>query len=155
VCKFAHFRGYTLEFHRQVEAKHPSISETMRRSLLRLAEHASHHAHPAGGVGSAPHVHEPAPFFRYSAIALGASTWFWILYKAKNEGAVLLVCPRCFLSQACALGVLFDSFFDGVEWAMLILGLETSMGSWARAWRWTRRWTWRSTWGIALALPVL
>jgi hypothetical protein len=63
----------------------------MRRSLLRLAEHASHHARPAGGVGSAPHIHEAAPFYRYSAIALGATTWFWILYNAKNEGAVLLV----------------------------------------------------------------
>jgi len=65
----------------------------MRRSLLRLAEHASHHAHPTGGVGSAPHVHPPAPIFRYSAIALGASTWFYILYKAKNDGPVLLVLP--------------------------------------------------------------
>src|SRR5436190_15994166 len=67
----------------------------MRRSLLRLAEHASHHAHPAGGVGSAPHGHPPAPIMRYSAIALGASTWFYILYKAKNDGPVLLVLSRC------------------------------------------------------------
>jgi len=66
----------------------------MRRSLLRLSQQASHHAHAAGGVGSAPHIHEPAPFYRYSAIALGATTWFWILYKAKNEGAVLLVRPH-------------------------------------------------------------
>ena len=65
----------------------------MRRSLLRLAEHASHHSHPAGGVGSAPHVHPPAPIMRYSAIALGASTWFYLLYKAKNDGPVLLVFP--------------------------------------------------------------
>lgn len=63
----------------------------MRRSLLHLAEQESHHAHPTGRVGSAPRVHEPAPFYRYPAIALGATTWFWILCKAKNEGAVLLV----------------------------------------------------------------
>ena len=63
----------------------------MRRSLLRLAEHASHHAHPAAGVGSAPHVHLPAPSYRYSAVALGATTWFYLLYKAYNDGPVLLV----------------------------------------------------------------
>jgi len=61
----------------------------MRRSLLRLAEHAHHAA--SGGVGSAPHVHAPPPWIRYSAVALGASTWFYLLYKAKNDGPVLLV----------------------------------------------------------------
>jgi hypothetical protein len=62
----------------------------MRRTILRLAEHAKHAAHN-GGVGSQPHVHEPAPFYRYSAIALGATTWFYLLYMAKKEGPVLLV----------------------------------------------------------------
>ena len=73
----------------------------MRRSLLRLAEHASHHSHSSGGFGSGPHVHPPAPIMRYSAIGLGASTWFYILYKAKNEGPVLLVIPLPFISQLC------------------------------------------------------
>ena len=61
----------------------------MRRSLLRLAEHG-HHA-TNGGVGSAPHVHPPPKWIHYSAVGLGATTWFWILYKAKNDGPVLLV----------------------------------------------------------------
>src|SRR5579859_6741522 len=90
----------------------------MRRSLLRLAEQASHHAHhPAGGVGSAPHVHEAAPFYRYSAIALGATTWFYLLYKAKNEGAVLLVSipfPTLPLPYSMSL-----CFFEDMDWIRL------------------------------------
>ena len=71
-------------------------SFNMRRSLLRLAEHVSRHSH-SSGVGSGPHVHPPAPIIRYSAIALGASTWFYLLYKAKNDGPVLLVIPIPFM----------------------------------------------------------
>jgi hypothetical protein len=62
----------------------------MRRSLLRLAEHASHNSHH-GGVGSPPHVHGPAAIHRNAAIFLGATTTFYVLYKAYHEGAVFLV----------------------------------------------------------------
>jgi hypothetical protein len=65
------------------------LIQTMRRSLLRLAEHAHHGA--SGGVGSQPHVHPPQKWIYYSAVGLGASTWFYLLYMAKNEGPVLLV----------------------------------------------------------------
>ena len=43
---------------------------------------------------------------RYSAIALGASTWFYILYKAKNDGPVLLVIAFPFPSPI-TLGMFF------------------------------------------------
>lgn len=38
------------------------------------------------------HPHMPAT--RYTAVAkiLGASMWFWVMYKAKEEGPVVLVC---------------------------------------------------------------
>jgi len=67
-------------------------TSSMRRSLLRLAEHAAH-GHAKGGVGSAPHVHPPKPWIYYSAVGLGASTTFFVLYMAKKEGPVLLVWP--------------------------------------------------------------
>jgi hypothetical protein len=61
----------------------------MRRSLVRLAEHAAH-GHAKGGVRG-PHVHPPKPWIYYSAVGLGASTTFFVLYMAKHEGPVLLV----------------------------------------------------------------
>ncbi|KAK4645880.1 hypothetical protein QC761_205510 [Podospora bellae-mahoneyi] len=30
------------------------------------------------------------PLYRYTATGLGASMWFWIFYKAKEDGPVLL-----------------------------------------------------------------
>jgi hypothetical protein len=39
--------------------------------------------------GFAPHA--PAIKHRYGAKLLGATMWFWILYRAKQDGAVLLV----------------------------------------------------------------
>ncbi|KAK4203686.1 hypothetical protein QBC40DRAFT_274256 [Triangularia verruculosa] len=30
------------------------------------------------------------PFYRYTATGLGASMWFWIFYRAKEDGPVLL-----------------------------------------------------------------
>ncbi|KAG6293639.1 hypothetical protein E4U45_006588 [Claviceps purpurea] len=34
-----------------------------------------------------PHV---APIYRLTATALGASMWFWIMYRAKKDGPVLM-----------------------------------------------------------------
>ncbi|KAI9158813.1 NADH dehydrogenase [ubiquinone] 1 beta subcomplex subunit 2 [Paramyrothecium foliicola] len=34
-----------------------------------------------------PHV---APIYRFTATALGAGMWFWIFYRAKKDGPVLL-----------------------------------------------------------------
>ncbi|KAI5800004.1 hypothetical protein EDC01DRAFT_787125 [Geopyxis carbonaria] len=36
------------------------------------------------------HVHPARPFYRFSATALGAGMWFFIMYRAKKDGAVLL-----------------------------------------------------------------
>ncbi|ORY86849.1 hypothetical protein BCR37DRAFT_376119 [Protomyces lactucae-debilis] len=36
------------------------------------------------------HFHPPGRFYRYSATILGASMWFWMLYRAKQDGPVLL-----------------------------------------------------------------
>jgi hypothetical protein len=89
---------------------HPPKRPPMRRSLLRLAEHAAH-GHAKGGVGSAPHVHPPKPWIYYSAVGLGASTTFFVLYMAKKEGAVLLVCP---LPPSIALSIDHRGVLAGV-----------------------------------------
>ncbi|KAK9478857.1 hypothetical protein V1514DRAFT_329957 [Lipomyces japonicus] len=34
-------------------------------------------------------VHAPPRLYRYSSIVLGASMWFWIFYRLKNDGPVL------------------------------------------------------------------
>ncbi|KAI5819856.1 hypothetical protein BZA77DRAFT_240620 [Pyronema omphalodes] len=47
--------------------------------------HASH-----GPQGSHPIKIAPArPLYRVSATLLGASMWFWVMYRMKKDGAVL------------------------------------------------------------------
>ncbi|KAJ5727996.1 hypothetical protein N7540_007154 [Penicillium herquei] len=36
------------------------------------------------------HVHAARPLYRFTATALGASMWFFLMYRAKKDGAVLL-----------------------------------------------------------------
>jgi hypothetical protein len=36
------------------------------------------------------HIHPVRPLYRYSATLLGASMWFFLMYRAKKDGAVLL-----------------------------------------------------------------
>ncbi|OKL61964.1 hypothetical protein UA08_02662 [Talaromyces atroroseus] len=36
------------------------------------------------------HVHPARPFYRFTATALGASMWFFLMYRAKKDGAALL-----------------------------------------------------------------
>ncbi|CAD6892476.1 unnamed protein product [Tilletia controversa] len=36
------------------------------------------------------HPHQPSALHRYSAKILGASMWFFIFYRAKQDGAVML-----------------------------------------------------------------
>ncbi|KAK0520462.1 hypothetical protein OC834_003857 [Tilletia horrida] len=36
------------------------------------------------------HPHQPSALHRWSAKVLGASMWFFIFYRAKQDGAVLL-----------------------------------------------------------------
>ncbi|KAK6349668.1 hypothetical protein TWF696_005947 [Orbilia brochopaga] len=49
----------------------------------------------AGGHGPAPGGHplrmpHVRPFYKVTATALGASMWFFIFYRAKKDGPVLL-----------------------------------------------------------------
>ncbi|KAK7208377.1 hypothetical protein BZA70DRAFT_287684 [Myxozyma melibiosi] len=50
----------------------------------------------AGGHGHGPKsysgpidIHPPRPLYRYSNLILGASMWFWIMYRLKEDGPVL------------------------------------------------------------------
>ncbi|RPB05763.1 hypothetical protein L873DRAFT_537901 [Choiromyces venosus 120613-1] len=36
------------------------------------------------------HVHPVRPFYAISAKLLGASMWFFLMYRAKKDGAVML-----------------------------------------------------------------
>ncbi|KAL2013450.1 hypothetical protein VTN00DRAFT_975 [Thermoascus crustaceus] len=36
------------------------------------------------------HVHPAPPFYRFTATALGASMWFFLMYRAKKDGPALL-----------------------------------------------------------------
>ncbi|PWW72709.1 hypothetical protein C7212DRAFT_354336 [Tuber magnatum] len=36
------------------------------------------------------HIHPVRPFYAMSAKLLGASMWFFLMYRAKKDGAVLL-----------------------------------------------------------------
>ena len=89
-----------------------------------------------------PHIHRPGPFYRYSATALSATVWFWIFYKVKNEGDVLLVrIGRIFLVNMGEL--------------RLVLGTTASMGS-CRARPWSFRqgaWEWSLKFFIDFLLP--
>lgn len=38
------------------------------------------------------HPHLAGAWHRYGAKALGASMWFWMMYRAKQDMPVLLVC---------------------------------------------------------------
>ncbi|RPB23064.1 hypothetical protein L211DRAFT_751982, partial [Terfezia boudieri ATCC MYA-4762] len=35
-------------------------------------------------------IHPVRPLYRFAATALGASMWFFLMYRAKKDGAVLL-----------------------------------------------------------------
>ncbi|ATY66629.1 hypothetical protein CCM_03935 [Cordyceps militaris CM01] len=37
-----------------------------------------------------PPVPHGAPIYRLTATALGAGMWFWLMYRAKKDGAVLM-----------------------------------------------------------------
>ncbi|KAK9380112.1 uncharacterized protein V2V93DRAFT_280230 [Kockiozyma suomiensis] len=50
----------------------------------------------AGGHGHGPKtfsgpidIHPPRPLYRFSNLILGASMWFWIMYRLKEDGPVL------------------------------------------------------------------
>ncbi|KAF8477460.1 hypothetical protein BDZ91DRAFT_709293 [Kalaharituber pfeilii] len=46
---------------------------------------------PHGAKGGHPiHIHPVRPFYRYSATLLGASMWFFLMYRAKKDGPALL-----------------------------------------------------------------
>ncbi|KAI5845095.1 hypothetical protein DFP73DRAFT_42758 [Morchella snyderi] len=43
-----------------------------------------------GGAHHPIHIHPVRPLYAISAKLLGASMWFWLMYRAKKDGAVLL-----------------------------------------------------------------
>ncbi|KAK0663817.1 NADH dehydrogenase (ubiquinone) 1 beta subcomplex subunit 2 [Lasiodiplodia hormozganensis] len=70
-------------------AAHPysTPSTTSPRSILRTM------AGPTGarGHGGHPiHVHPVRPLYRFFATGLGASMWFFLMYRAKKDGAALM-----------------------------------------------------------------
>ncbi|KAJ5765569.1 hypothetical protein N7520_005128 [Penicillium odoratum] len=36
------------------------------------------------------HIHAARPLYRFTATALGASMWFFLMYRAKQDGPALL-----------------------------------------------------------------
>ncbi|CAG8024548.1 unnamed protein product [Penicillium salamii] len=44
----------------------------------------------AGKTSHPIHIHPVRPLYRFTATALGASMWFFLMYRAKKDGAVLL-----------------------------------------------------------------
>ncbi|KAF2669025.1 hypothetical protein BT63DRAFT_455000 [Microthyrium microscopicum] len=55
----------------------------MNRPPSHLGHGAASGVHPVGP----PHV---SRFHRYTAVALGASMWFWLMYQFKANGTVML-----------------------------------------------------------------
>ncbi|KAF9251590.1 hypothetical protein DTO013E5_3983 [Penicillium roqueforti] len=48
-------------------------------------------AHIMAGNSSHPiHIHPVRPLYRFTATALGASMWFFLMYRAKKDGPALL-----------------------------------------------------------------
>ncbi|KAL0083903.1 hypothetical protein F4703DRAFT_1857451 [Phycomyces blakesleeanus] len=45
----------------------------------------------AGGAAFGFHPHFAGAWHRFGGKALGATMWFWMMYRAKQDGAVLLV----------------------------------------------------------------
>ncbi|KAJ5179632.1 hypothetical protein N7492_002842 [Penicillium capsulatum] len=52
-------------------------------SSPRIADIMAGHSHPV-------HVHAARPLYRFTATALGASMWFFLMYRAKKDGPALL-----------------------------------------------------------------
>ncbi|KAH6891997.1 hypothetical protein B0T10DRAFT_482770 [Thelonectria olida] len=50
---------------------------------------AGHHNPIPSGPPKPPVAHLPR-IYKVTATALGAGMWFWLMYRAKKEGAVLL-----------------------------------------------------------------
>ncbi|KAJ6179140.1 hypothetical protein N7519_009601 [Penicillium mononematosum] len=47
--------------------------------------------HIMAGNSSHPiHIHPVRPLYRFTATALGASMWFFLMYRAKKDGPALL-----------------------------------------------------------------
>ncbi|CEJ54744.1 uncharacterized protein N7496_010386 [Penicillium cataractarum] len=44
----------------------------------------------AGKAHHPIHIHPVRPLYRFTATALGASMWFFLMYRAKKDGPALL-----------------------------------------------------------------
>ncbi|GAB7362413.1 hypothetical protein MBLNU230_g2736t1 [Neophaeotheca triangularis] len=59
----------------------------MNSTLRRMAGPAG--AHPKGTHGHPIHIHPARPLYRFAATGLGASMWFFLMYRMRQDGAVL------------------------------------------------------------------
>ncbi len=64
------------------------------------------------------HPHQPAFKHRWGAKLLGATMWFWIFYRAKQDGAVLLVSAFTLSSASASMVYLEKRCIDGEETMM-------------------------------------
>ncbi|KGO73144.1 hypothetical protein PITC_003330 [Penicillium italicum] len=73
-----------------VEPQNPPSSGLIQdwRSLIQQQPFS---AYIMAGNSSHPiHIHPVRPLYRFTATALGASMWFFLMYRAKKDGAALL-----------------------------------------------------------------
>ncbi|OBT48187.1 hypothetical protein VE00_00958 [Pseudogymnoascus sp. WSF 3629] len=87
------------------------------------------------GPGAHPiHIHPVRPLYRFAATGLGASMWFFLMYRAKQDGnsdarslrrtTPNFTCRTCVIGLEASLGPLNDEDIQLGEWA--------AYGAWAR-----------------------
>ncbi|OBT57964.1 hypothetical protein VE04_00960 [Pseudogymnoascus sp. 24MN13] len=87
------------------------------------------------GPGAHPiHIHPARPLYRFAATGLGASMWFFLMYRAKQDGNCdsqslrrtipNLPCRTCVIGLEAPLGPLNDEDIQLGEWA--------AYGAWTR-----------------------
>ncbi|KAJ5502002.1 hypothetical protein N7463_004876 [Penicillium fimorum] len=73
-----------------VEPQNPPSSDPIR-DWCSVNQQQSFSAYIMAGNSSHPiHIHPVRPLYRFTATALGASMWFFLMYRAKKDGPALL-----------------------------------------------------------------
>ncbi|KAJ6094656.1 hypothetical protein N7467_002169 [Penicillium canescens] len=69
----------------------PSKGRTLQPHPSSVKQRQSFPTHIMAGNSSHPiHIHPVRPLYRFTATALGASMWFFLMYRAKKDGPALL-----------------------------------------------------------------
>ncbi|KAL2036974.1 hypothetical protein N7G274_010259 [Stereocaulon virgatum] len=68
---------------RDQQEYHWHLNDNKISSDRMVGKHGGHGSHPI-------HMHPVRPFYRFAATGLGASMWFWLMWRAKKDGPVLL-----------------------------------------------------------------